>query len=144
MWLCYHMKLTSLQGNVALDVARILLRPTAELAITDIANQALSALERSSIRFFTFIYCQLTASFFFAHFHWFKYNCRKVYLVGRRGPVQAACTAKELREILGTIQILLSYVVIGRYLYLYVNSPSLSLLLSWPIFLFGTLIKERI
>ncbi|PWA96390.1 NADPH:adrenodoxin oxidoreductase, mitochondrial [Artemisia annua] len=24
----------------------------------------------------------------------------KVYLVGRRGPVQAACTAKELREIL--------------------------------------------
>nr|GEV03023.1 NADPH:adrenodoxin oxidoreductase, mitochondrial isoform X2 [Tanacetum cinerariifolium] len=25
---------------------------------------------------------------------------RKVYLVGRRGPVQAACTAKELREIL--------------------------------------------
>lgn len=63
------------QGNVALDVARILLRPTAELAITDIANQALSALERSSIR--------------------------KVYLVGRRGPVQAACTAKELREILG-------------------------------------------
>ncbi|KAL6984774.1 adrenodoxin-NADP(+) reductase [Sarracenia purpurea var. burkii] len=30
-----------------------------------------------------------------------KYNCRKVYLVGRRGPVQAACTAKELREVLG-------------------------------------------
>lgn len=26
---------------------------------------------------------------------------RRVYLVGRRGPVQAACTAKELREILG-------------------------------------------
>ncbi|KAK4402382.1 NADPH:adrenodoxin oxidoreductase, mitochondrial [Sesamum angolense] len=26
---------------------------------------------------------------------------RKVYLVGRRGPVQAACTAKELREVLG-------------------------------------------
>ncbi|XP_012076735.1 NADPH:adrenodoxin oxidoreductase, mitochondrial [Jatropha curcas] len=63
------------QGNVALDVARILLRPTAELATTDIASHALAALEQSSIR--------------------------KVYLVGRRGPVQAACTAKELREVLG-------------------------------------------
>ncbi|XP_052182326.1 NADPH:adrenodoxin oxidoreductase, mitochondrial isoform X2 [Diospyros lotus] len=63
------------QGNVALDVARILLRPTAELAVTDIASHALAALEESSIR--------------------------KVYLVGRRGPVQAACTAKELREVLG-------------------------------------------
>lgn len=63
------------QGNVALDVARILLRPTTELASTDIATHALSALEESSIR--------------------------KVYLVGRRGPVQAALTAKELREVLG-------------------------------------------
>ncbi|KAG6407738.1 hypothetical protein SASPL_130735 [Salvia splendens] len=63
------------QGNVALDVARILLRPIEELARTDIASHALAALEESSIR--------------------------KVYLVGRRGPVQAACTAKELREILG-------------------------------------------
>lgn len=63
------------QGNVALDIARILLRPTEELAMTDIASYALTALEGSGIR--------------------------KVYLVGRRGPVQAACTAKELREILG-------------------------------------------
>ncbi|KAK2970961.1 hypothetical protein RJ640_027442 [Escallonia rubra] len=63
------------QGNVALDIARVLLRPTAELAKTDIASHALSGLEESSIR--------------------------KVYLVGRRGPVQAACTAKELREVLG-------------------------------------------
>ncbi|KAF5735046.1 NADPH:adrenodoxin oxidoreductase mitochondrial [Tripterygium wilfordii] len=63
------------QGNVALDVARILLRPTAELATTDISSHALTALEESSIR--------------------------KVYLVGRRGPVQAAFTTKELREILG-------------------------------------------
>ncbi|XP_074279821.1 NADPH:adrenodoxin oxidoreductase, mitochondrial-like isoform X2 [Silene latifolia] len=63
------------QGNVALDVARILLRPIEELASTDIAAHAFAALQRSSIR--------------------------KVYLVGRRGPVQAACTAKELREILG-------------------------------------------
>lgn len=63
------------QGNVGLDVARILLRSTSELASTDIASHALTALEESSIR--------------------------KVYLVGRRGPVQAACTAKELREVLG-------------------------------------------
>uniref|UniRef100_A0A7N0RE99 NADPH:adrenodoxin oxidoreductase, mitochondrial n=1 Tax=Kalanchoe fedtschenkoi TaxID=63787 RepID=A0A7N0RE99_KALFE len=63
------------QGNVALDIARILLRPTSELSTTDIASHALEALEESSIR--------------------------KVYLVGRRGPVQAACTAKELREVLG-------------------------------------------
>ncbi|XP_023735975.1 NADPH:adrenodoxin oxidoreductase, mitochondrial [Lactuca sativa] len=62
------------QGNVALDVARILLRSPTELATTDIASHALDALRESSIR--------------------------KVYLVGRRGPVQAACTAKELREIL--------------------------------------------
>ncbi|XP_054786614.1 NADPH:adrenodoxin oxidoreductase, mitochondrial isoform X1 [Prosopis cineraria] len=63
------------QGNVALDVARILLRPINELATTDISGHAFAALKESSIR--------------------------KVYLVGRRGPAQAACTAKELREILG-------------------------------------------
>ncbi|KZV46272.1 NADPH:adrenodoxin oxidoreductase, mitochondrial-like [Dorcoceras hygrometricum] len=63
------------QGNVALDVARVLLRTTTELARTDIASHALAALEGSSIR--------------------------RVFLVGRRGPVQAAWTAKELREILG-------------------------------------------
>lgn len=32
---------------------------------------------------------------------WFE--CRRVLLVGRRGPVQAACTAKELREIVGKL-----------------------------------------
>ncbi|KAK1693762.1 hypothetical protein QYE76_010459 [Lolium multiflorum] len=63
------------QGNVALDVARVLLRCTTELASTDIAGYALDALRSSTIR--------------------------KVFLVGRRGPVQAACTGKELREILG-------------------------------------------
>ncbi|KAH7511946.1 hypothetical protein FEM48_Zijuj12G0037700 [Ziziphus jujuba var. spinosa] len=63
------------QGNVALDVARVLLRPTTELVTTDIASHALAALKESAIR--------------------------KVYLVGRRGPVQAACTTKELREVLG-------------------------------------------
>ncbi|XP_060167457.1 NADPH:adrenodoxin oxidoreductase, mitochondrial isoform X3 [Lycium barbarum] len=63
------------QGNVALDVARILLRPTTELATTDISDHALAALSESSIR--------------------------KVYLVGRRGAAQAAFTTKELRELLG-------------------------------------------
>ncbi|XP_024518798.1 NADPH:adrenodoxin oxidoreductase, mitochondrial [Selaginella moellendorffii] len=63
------------QGNVALDVARILLRSPSELSSTDIAEHAVKALRTSRIR--------------------------KVYVVGRRGPVQAACTAKELREILG-------------------------------------------
>ncbi|XP_062223526.1 NADPH:adrenodoxin oxidoreductase, mitochondrial isoform X2 [Phragmites australis] len=63
------------QGNVALDVARVLLRCKTELATTDITDYALDSLRGSTIR--------------------------KVYLVGRRGPVQAACTAKELREILG-------------------------------------------
>lgn len=33
----------------------------------------------------------------------YVYEIRKVYLVARRGPAQAACTAKELREILGII-----------------------------------------
>ncbi|CAL5440740.1 unnamed protein product [Camellia sinensis] len=68
------------QGNVALDVAHILLRPTAELATTDIASHALAVLEESSIR--------------------------KVYLVGRCGPVQATCTTKELREVLGVTRII--------------------------------------
>ncbi|KAG0610595.1 hypothetical protein M758_7G077800 [Ceratodon purpureus] len=63
------------QGNVALDCARILLRSTEELATTDIAEHALVQLRESRIR--------------------------RVLLVGRRGPVQAACTAKELREIMG-------------------------------------------
>ncbi|WOL02191.1 NADPH:adrenodoxin oxidoreductase, mitochondrial isoform X2 [Canna indica] len=63
------------QGNVALDVSRILLRSISELQSTDIAEHALVSLRESTIR--------------------------KVYLVGRRGPAQAACTAKELREILG-------------------------------------------
>ncbi|CAI0628785.1 unnamed protein product [Linum tenue] len=94
------------QGNVALDVARILLRPTEELATTDIACHALAALEQSSIRFLplqslalnqrsclkSVICCAKRMSYYY----------RKVYLVGRRGPAQAACTAKELREILGT------------------------------------------
>lgn len=64
------------QGNVAIDVARILLKPTKELHETDIGAHAVEALEKS--------------------------NIKDVYLIGRRGPLQIACTDKELKE-LGTI-----------------------------------------
>uniref|UniRef100_A0A3B5KXN9 NADPH:adrenodoxin oxidoreductase, mitochondrial n=2 Tax=Xiphophorus couchianus TaxID=32473 RepID=A0A3B5KXN9_9TELE len=61
------------QGNVALDVARILLSPSDILKKTDIAQPALEALAESRVR--------------------------KVLIVGRRGPMQVACTIKELREM---------------------------------------------
>lgn len=60
------------QGNVALDVARILLTPIDELKKTDITEHALSALSESKLK--------------------------EIYLVGRRGPLQVAFTIKELRE----------------------------------------------
>jgi ferredoxin--NADP+ reductase len=60
-------------GNVALDVARVLLRSTKDLATTDIADDALAALEKSSIR--------------------------EVVLLGRRGPAQAAFDQGELKDI---------------------------------------------
>ncbi|MEO5809440.1 MAG: FAD-dependent oxidoreductase [Sphingomicrobium sp.] len=60
-------------GNVALDVARILSKTLAEFAGSDIVGHALEALERSTIR---------TISF-----------------VGRRGPHQIAMTPKELGEL---------------------------------------------
>ncbi|KAJ8318479.1 hypothetical protein KUTeg_003570 [Tegillarca granosa] len=62
------------QGNVALDVARILLLPLEELQKTDISQHALEALKHSKIK--------------------------KVYIVGRRGPLQVAFTIKELREMI--------------------------------------------
>lgn len=62
------------QGNVAIDVARIVLSPIDQLAKTDITSYALDALSKS--------------------------NVNKVYLIGRRGPLQVAFTIKELREIL--------------------------------------------
>lgn len=62
------------QGNVGIDVARILLSPIDELRKTDITERALVALSESQVR--------------------------EVYLVGRRGPLQAAFTIKELREML--------------------------------------------
>ncbi|KAI9024479.1 hypothetical protein CLU79DRAFT_791051 [Phycomyces nitens] len=60
------------QGNVALDVARILLSPIDVLRKTDITEYALEALSKSRIK--------------------------HVHVVGRRGPIQAAFTSKELRE----------------------------------------------
>jgi ferredoxin/flavodoxin---NADP+ reductase len=60
-------------GNVAVDVARILCRTPEELARTDIADHALEALSRSKVR--------------------------EVYMLGRRGPAQAAFTNPEVREL---------------------------------------------
>src|SRR5437867_5520866 len=60
-------------GNVAVDVARILCRSADELAATDIADYALDALRKSRIK--------------------------EVYLLGRRGPAQAAFTNPEIREL---------------------------------------------
>ncbi|KAJ3202596.1 hypothetical protein HDU82_007242 [Entophlyctis luteolus] len=67
------------QGNVALDVARLLLTPPDSLKHTDIADGVVNALQKSSVK--------------------------RVHIVGRRGPfqltprVQMAFTAKELREV---------------------------------------------
>jgi ferredoxin/flavodoxin---NADP+ reductase len=60
-------------GNVAMDVARILAKPVDVLATTDLASHALSALAASQVQ--------------------------TIHLVARRGPVQAACTTPELREL---------------------------------------------
>lgn len=60
-------------GNVALDVARILAKTRAEFAGSDIVGRALDALEASSIR--------------------------TIYVLGRRGPHQIAMTPKELGEL---------------------------------------------
>lgn len=60
-------------GNVALDAARILLRTPAELEKTDIAAHALEALRNSRVR--------------------------EVFVLGRRGPEQAAFSPVELGEL---------------------------------------------
>lgn len=59
-------------GNVAMDVARILASSYEELAKTDIADYALEALRTS--------------------------NVREIIMLGRRGPAQAAFTNPELKE----------------------------------------------
>lgn len=60
-------------GNVAIDVARILVRTPEELEKTDMAAHALEAFRHSRIE--------------------------EVYLLGRRGPAQAAFTNPEVKEI---------------------------------------------
>ncbi|HZD11396.1 MAG TPA: NADP oxidoreductase, partial [Candidatus Binatia bacterium] len=60
-------------GNVAVDVCRILSRTPEELAGTDIADYALEALRES--------------------------NIKVVYMIGRRGPAQAAFTTPEVKEL---------------------------------------------
>jgi len=60
-------------GNVALDVARVLIRKPEELAATDIADAALVALRESRVR--------------------------EVVLLGRRGPAEAAFDQGELADI---------------------------------------------
>jgi ferredoxin--NADP+ reductase len=60
-------------GNVARDVARILARDPEALAATDIADHSLEALRGSRIR--------------------------DVWVLARRGPVQAKCSPQELKEL---------------------------------------------
>jgi adrenodoxin-NADP+ reductase len=61
------------QGNVALDVARMLLTPPDILEKYDVPTSVLDVLYRSAVR--------------------------HVSIIGRRGPLQAAFTTKELREL---------------------------------------------
>nr|XP_047920169.1 NADPH:adrenodoxin oxidoreductase, mitochondrial isoform X2 [Anser cygnoides] len=61
-------------GNVALDIARILLSPLDLLRKTDITDCSLAALACSKVK--------------------------RVWLAGRRGPLQVAFTIKELREMI--------------------------------------------
>jgi ferredoxin--NADP+ reductase len=60
-------------GNVAMDVARVLAKRAERLAATDIASYACDALTRSAVE--------------------------DVHVLGRRGPAEAAFTAKEVKEI---------------------------------------------
>ncbi len=60
-------------GNVAVDVARVLLKPAGALEWTDMPQDVLAELQTSSVR--------------------------EVYVVGRRGPQHATFTTKELREL---------------------------------------------
>lgn len=60
-------------GNVALDCARILVKGAEALSHTDMSRQALSVLRNTVME--------------------------RIVIVGRRGPVQAAFTTKELREL---------------------------------------------
>jgi len=60
-------------GNVAIDIARVLVKTVAEMAATDIADHAAKAVQASPLT--------------------------DVYLLGRRGPIEAKFTNVELREM---------------------------------------------
>ncbi len=60
-------------GNVAVDCARVLAKTRAEMATTDLVDYAADAIEAAPIR--------------------------DIYMVGRRGPVEAKFTNVELREM---------------------------------------------
>ncbi|HEY6727300.1 MAG TPA: FAD-dependent oxidoreductase [Polyangiaceae bacterium] len=60
-------------GNVAMDVARVLIQMPASLASTDITDYALEALSKSQVR--------------------------EVVLLGRRGPAEAAFSPREIQDI---------------------------------------------
>jgi ferredoxin--NADP+ reductase len=60
-------------GNVAVDVARLLAKTADDLHVTDIHDEVLTVLGKSSVT--------------------------DIYVLGRRGPVQAKWTTKELREL---------------------------------------------
>lgn len=60
-------------GNVALDVARVLVQPNSELRRTEMADHALAALDAHGVR--------------------------DVIITARRGPEHAACTSGELAEL---------------------------------------------
>jgi len=60
-------------GNVAVDVTRVLAKTRAELAVSDIADEALAALAESQVR--------------------------DVVVIGRRGPAEAKWSTKELRDL---------------------------------------------
>jgi ferredoxin--NADP+ reductase len=61
------------QGNVAMDVARILAMPVDDLQTTDMASHAVQTLRQSKVR--------------------------QIHVVGRRGPAQAKFTPKEVSEL---------------------------------------------
>ncbi len=61
------------QGNVAIDVARILGKTIQELSTSDITQHALDELDKSQVE--------------------------TIHLIGRRGPVQAAFTQLEIKEL---------------------------------------------
>lgn len=60
-------------GNVAVDVARVLAKTADELRSTDLPDHVLEVLDSSRVE--------------------------DIYMIGRRGPVQAKFTSKELREL---------------------------------------------